>query len=155
MIQRIQSLYLLMTSLLSILFLNGSFLTFLNSSGTEITMNFNGIWESSVAGNPQMIRNLIPLSVIILIICILSFTAIFLFKKRKIQLKLTVSVILLAILFIGLMSFYAFWTTGKYQAKLVPGFKMFIPLLMLVFGILAYRGIRKDENLVKSYDRLR
>lgn len=155
MIQRIQSLYLLMTSLLSILFLNGSFLTFLNSSGTEITMNFNGIWESSVAGNPQMIRNLIPLSVIILIICILSFTAIFLFKKRKIQLKLTVSVILLAILFIGLMSFYAFWTTGKYQAKLVPGFKMFIPLLILVFGILAYRGIRKDENLVKSYDRLR
>jgi CHASE2 domain-containing sensor protein len=144
-----------MTSLLSILFLSGSFLTFLNSSGTEITMNFNGIWESSVAGNPQMIRNLIPLSVIILIICILSFTAIFLFKKRKIQLKLTVSVILLAILFIGLMSFYAFWTTGKYQAKLVPGFKMFIPLLMLVFGILAYRGIRKDENLVKSYDRLR
>lgn len=155
MIQRIQSLYLLMTSLLSILFLSGSFLTFLNSSGTEITMNFNGIRESSVAGNPQMIRNLIPLSVIILIICILSFIAIFLFKKRKIQLKLTVSVILLAILFIGLMSFYAFWTTGKYQAKLVPGFKMFIPLLMLVFGILAYRGIRKDENLVKSYDRLR
>lgn len=144
-----------MTSLLSILFLSGSFLTFLNSSGTEITMNFNGIRESSVAGNPQMIRNLIPLSVIILIICILSFIAIFLFKKRKIQLKLTVSVILLAILFIGLMSFYAFWTTGKYQAKLVPGFKMFIPLLMLVFGILAYRGIRKDENLVKSYDRLR
>lgn len=102
-----------------------------------------------------MIKSLIPLSVIILLICILSFAAIFLFKKRKIQLTLTVSIILLTILLIGLMLFYAFWTAGKYQEKLVPGFKMFIPLLMFVFGILAYRGIRKDENLVKSYDRLR
>ena len=155
MIQRIQSLFLLLTSLLSILFLSGSFLTFLNSSGTEITMNFRGILESSVAGNPQMIRSLIPLTVIMLIICLLSFAAFFLFKQRKIQLKLTLSLIILTILFIGMMLYYIFWVTGKYQTELVPGFKMFIPLLILVFGILAYLGIKKDENLVRSYDRLR
>ena len=102
-----------------------------------------------------MIRSLIPLSVIMLIICILSFAAIFLFKKRKIQLKFTVFVILLTIIFIGLILFYAFWITGKYKAEPVTGLKMLIPLLLLVFGILAYRGISKDENLVKSYDRLR
>jgi len=118
-------------------------------------MNFNGILESSVAGKSQMIRSLLPLLVIMLIICILSFAAIFLFKKRKIQLKLTVSVILLTILFIGLMLFYAYWTAGKYQLRPVIGFNTFIPLLILVFGILAYRGIRKDENLVRSNDRLR
>jgi hypothetical protein len=37
--------------------------------------------------------------------------------------------------------------------RLVPGYKMFIPLVMLVLETLA-QG-KKDENLVKSYDRLR
>jgi glucan phosphoethanolaminetransferase (alkaline phosphatase superfamily) len=118
-------------------------------------MNFKGIWQSDGTGNTEMIMNLIPFSVLIIMIFILSFAAIFLFKKRKIQLKFTASVILLTIILIGLMLYYASWITGKYQAVLVPGFKMFIPLLILVSGILAYMGIKKDENLVKSYDRLR
>lgn len=155
MIQRIQSLFLLLTSLLSLLFLNGSFLKFFNSSGSEIYMNFMGIWKSSAGSNPQIIKGLIPLSVIVLVICILSFSAIFLFKKRKLQLRLVFIVILLTIVFIGIMLYYLFWVTGKFQAELVPGFKMLIPLLILIFGILAYRGIKRDENLVKSYDRLR
>jgi hypothetical protein len=155
MIQRIQSLYLLLTSLLSLLFLNGRFLNFFNKSGSEIYMNIRGIWESSAEGNPQMIISLIPLSLIILLICILSFLAIFLFKKRKLQLRLAGTVIFLTIVFIGMTLYYLFWLTGSYQAELVPGFKMLIPLLILILGILAYMGIKKDEKLVKSYDRLR
>jgi len=155
MIQRIQSLYLLLTSLLSLLFLSGSYLKFFNTSGSEIYLNLKGIWQSSGTGNDEMIRSLIPQSGIMILIFILSMTALFLFKKRKIQLKLVGVIILLIILFIGLMLYHLFWITGKYQADLVPGYKMFIPLLILVFGILAYRGIKRDENLVRSYDRLR
>ena len=114
-----------------------------------------GIWESSAGGNPKIIKSLIPLSVIVLVISILSFTAIFLFKKRKLQLKLAVTVIILTIVFIGMALYYLFWVTGKFQAEPVPGFKMLIPLLILIFEILAYLGIKRDENLVKSYDRLR
>jgi hypothetical protein len=33
--------------------------------------------------------------------------------------------------------------------------KQIIPLLLTIFVYLAYRSIRKDEVLVKSYDRLR
>ena len=155
MIQRIQSLFLLLTSLLSLLFLNGKFLKFFNNSGTEIYMNFMGIWETQTGGNPQIINRVIPLSVIILLICILSFSAIFLFKNRKVQLRFVFIVILLTVIFIGMMLYYLFWVTGKFQAELVPGFKMLIPLLILISGILAYIGIKKDEKLVKSYDRLR
>jgi hypothetical protein len=32
---------------------------------------------------------------------------------------------------------------------------MALPFLQLIFSILAYRGIKKDDQLVKSYDRLR
>jgi glucan phosphoethanolaminetransferase (alkaline phosphatase superfamily) len=155
MIQRIQSLFLLLTSLLSLLFLNGSFLKFFNSSGTDIYMNFMGIWESPAGGNPQIIKSLIPLSVIVLLICILSFSAIFLFRNRKLQLKLAVAVIILTIVFIGITLYYLIWVTAQFHAEPVPGYKMLIPLLILISGTLAYRGIKKDENLVKSYDRLR
>jgi hypothetical protein len=118
-------------------------------------MNFMGIWESSAGGNPQIIKSLIPLSVIVLVICILSFSAIFLFKNRKLQLKLAVVVIILTVVFIAMTLYYLFWVTGKYDVELVPGFKMLIPLLIFISGILAYRGIKRDENLVRSYDRLR
>jgi len=155
MIQRIQSLYLLLTSLLPVLFLSGPFLEFFNSSGSSIHMNLRGIWETSSAGNPQMIRSLIPLSGIMIMISILSLTAIFLYKKRKIQMKLVGIVILFTIIFIGLMLYFFLWLSGKFQAELVPVYRMFIPLLILILGILAYLGIRKDENLVKSIDRLR
>ena len=118
-------------------------------------MNLKGIWLSSGTGNDEMIRSLIPLSGIMILIFLLSMTALFLFKKRKIQLKLVGVIILLITLFIGLMLYHLFWVTGKYQADLVPGYKIFLPLLILVFDILAYRAIKRDENLVRSYDRLR
>ncbi len=92
--------------------------------------------------------------VIMILIIILSVAAIFLFKKRKIQLKLAGVIILLTIIFIGLMLYYLFRLSGEFQAELVPVYRMFIPVLILIFGILAYLGIRKDENLVKSLDRL-
>jgi len=155
MIQRIQSLYLLLTSLLSVLFLSGTFLKFFNRSGSEYYMNYRGLWESGAAGNPQMINSLFPMSVIMVLIIILSVTAVFLFRKRKIQLKLTGAIVLLTTIFIGLMVYFIIRATGEFQAELVPVYRMFIPVLILIFGILAYLGIRKDENLVKSLDRLR
>lgn len=146
---------MLLTSLLSLLFLNGEFLKFFNSSGSEIYMNFRGIWESEASGNPHLISNLIPLTGIMILIIILSATAIFLFKKRKIQMKLAGTVIILTIIIIGLMLYLCFWISGKFQVELVPVYRMFIPVLILIFGVLAYLGIKRDENLVKSYERLR
>jgi amino acid permease len=141
--------------LLSILFLNGSFLKFFNNSGSEIFMNIRGIWQSGGEGAVSQIGNQIPLLVIIVLIAVISFTAIFFYRKRKIQLKMAIAIIFLAVVSIGLIVFYVFLMTSKHNAVLVPGIKMFIPFLILIFAILAYRGIRKDEALVKSYDRIR
>jgi hypothetical protein len=155
MIQRIQSLYLLLTSLLSILFLSGSFLTFLNNSGTEITVNYKGIWQSAGEGNVTLIGHQIVLTIVIILISIISLAAIFFYKNRQFQMKLTISVISFAAVSIALMVFYSFSIIRKYNVDILPGTKMFIPLLILIFGILAYLGIKKDINLIRSYDRLR
>ena len=155
MIQRIQSLYLLLTSLLAGLFLSGTFLKFFNKSGSEFLINIRGLWQSEAPGDPHMIKIVILVAAIMILIIIVSLAAIFLYKKRKIQMKLAGAVMLLAIFLIGLMLYGIFRVTGESGAKLVPVYRMFIPVLILIFGILAYMGIRKDENLVKSLDRLR
>jgi len=155
MIQRIQSFYLLMTTILPLLFLKGSFLKFINKTGSEILFKFNGIFRTNPDNGLMLIRQDMPLSLIIILITVLSLIAIFLYKERKIQLRITLATIILTVILIGLVIYYSYSVTDGFQAVLVPGFTMFIPLLILVFGILAYRGIKKDENLVRSYDRLR
>lgn len=155
MIQRIQSLYLLLTTLLSGLFLKGSFLKFINNTGSEITINFKGIYQTAGEKGIDLIEKMIPLSVIFILIPVLSILAILLFKNRKLQLKATMIVIILTILLIATAACTGISIIQSNQAALVPGVKMFVPLLILVFSILAYRRIKRDEDLVKSYDRLR
>jgi Ca2+/Na+ antiporter len=155
MIQRIQSLYLLLTSVLSALFLSGSFLRFFNNSGAKIVLNFDGIWQSALEGGRELIQGQILLSVIMILIVLISLTAIFLFKNRKLQMKLAKALIIISAASIFLIVFYAFLVSAKYQADIALCIRMFLPLLILLFSVLAFRGIRKDENLVKSYDRLR
>jgi len=155
MIQRIQSLYLLLTSLLTLLFLSGDFLKFFNKSGSEITMNLSGIWQSSGAGSQGLIQSQIPLSVIILLIAIISAAAIFFFRNRRLQMKLTIGLILLSSVLLLYLTLFAVLIINRYSVELVPVIRMIIPPLVLILSILAYRGIKNDENLVRSYDRLR
>jgi hypothetical protein len=155
MIQRIQSLYLSLTTLLSILFLHGSILSFINKSGALIKVTFIGITRDSGGQSSEIIEKLWPLSVIIIVIPVLSLLTIFLFKNRKIQLWLALSVIIFISGLIILSVLYSSIVITKYGADIVPGFRMVIPLIQLVFAILAYRGVKKDDLLIKSYDRLR
>lgn len=155
MIQRIQSLYLLLTTLLSLLFLKGSFLNFIDKSGSVIKITFGGIIRDTGEQGFELIKNLLPISAFIILIPAISLVTIFIFKNRKIQLWLALSVIILIVGFIFVSIFYSWFVITEYGAEIVPGFKMVIPVLILIFAILAYRGIRKDDNLVKSYDRLR
>jgi hypothetical protein len=155
MIQRIQSVYLLVTTFLSVLFLKGSFLTFFKESGTILILTFNGLYRITNGQQEQIEISLIPLSVLIILIIITSIISILIFKKRKIQLRFTRSLIYLIILFIIISSIYSLIIITRYGVNILPTIKMFIPFGMLVFSILANRGIKKDDDLVKSYERLR
>lgn len=155
MIQRIQSIYLLLTTLLSLLFLKGSFLNFVDKTGSVIKVTFNGIVRDTGGQGFEQIEKLLLLTVFMVLIPVLSLVTIFIFKNRKIQLWLALSLIILTCGFIVVSFYYSWFIITEYGAEIVPGFKMVIPLLMLVFAVLAYRGIRKDDRLIKSNDRLR
>jgi hypothetical protein len=155
MIQRIQSVYLFIMALLSSLLIPGSFLNFTEKTGSVIRVSFNEVVRYNAGKAIELIEKLMPLSILIVLIPVISLVTIFFFKKRKFQLLLSRFLILLAGILVIAYIHVSLRIVSKFDAGVLPGFKMILPVLILILSILAFRGIRKDENLVKSYDRLR
>jgi hypothetical protein len=139
MIQRIQSLWLLAAALCAALTFKYPFYTGNKQTGENVT-ELNQLLASSNFF-------LLILSAVLTAGCVVL---IFLYKNRKRQLWLTltafvISVINLIIYFSQIKKF----VTGTFALSAV--FVLLLPLLLA----LAARGIWKDEQLVKSLDRLR
>lgn len=155
MIQRIQSVYLVLTFLLSVLFLSSEFFSFSNSGGTKIILDFNGLWKAAGTDEPEPTGNHYFLTIVFILIGLASIIDIFLFKNRRRQLMLAKIIIGFTIVSVGLTIFYLIYIPALYDVALLPGFRILIPPAVLVLCLLAHRRIRKDEELVRSYDRLR
>jgi len=155
MIQRIQSVYLVLTFLLSVLFLSGEFFTFSNSGGTRIVMDFNGLWRSGGSAGLELTGNHYYLTIVFILIGLASFIDIFLYRKRRLQLLLAKILVFITAASAGLTIYYLIYLPGQYEVSLVPGYRIIIPPLVLVLCLLAHHGIRKDKELIRSYDRLR
>jgi hypothetical protein len=155
MIQRKQTAYLLLTILLSFLFLKGNNLNFIDKAGSVIKVTFSGLFRSTGGQGFEFIERFWPLSLIILLIPVISLITILLFKNRKTQLWFALSGIILATGFVLLSIYYIYIISLNYGTQIVPGYKMLIQILLLIFNCMAYSGIKNDDKLVKSYDRLR
>jgi hypothetical protein len=155
MIQRIQSIYLLLTTIASVLFLPSDFLRFTEKEGVKFIMSFKGVYKISGEQSLEQIGKMIPGSVISVVIPLISVLVIFLYKHRKLQIRLTFAIIILEFLLIALIIYYWSVYIKSCGTQLSPGFWMFIPFIIIALSFLAYLGIKKDENLMNSYDRLR
>ena len=87
---------------------------------------------------------------------LLALIALFLFKNRKLQLRLATFGIILSLALVGL----EVWQINSFRLEnsTLTGFYAWgalLPIAMFVFFIMAASGIRKDEKLIKSLDRLR
>jgi hypothetical protein len=155
MIQRIQSLFLFLTTLVSLIFLKGSYLSFINKTGSVINITFTGIMKSTDGQAFELIQNVMPITILIPVIAALSFSIIFFFKNRSLQLLLSKILIALITILILVSGYYSYIIISQMDGAIVPGIKMVLPVIMLILSVLAFRGIKKDDQLVKSYDRLR
>lgn len=88
--------------------------------------------------------------------CLLGFVTIFLYKNRKLQKNLAFLGILLSIAIIALEYFIVedFKTTQNFKTSAWK-FGAIMPGIMMIFFVLAYQGIRNDEKMIKSLERLR
>lgn len=151
MIQRIQTLFLFAVLVLSSLMLTGDLIRMDNGTGTLFTISLKGLGE---AGG-ETVQRLWPLSVILALIPLLTLTAIFLYKNRPLQMKITMAVLLLSLGVLILGAFYVIMFDRKIDVIVIWKVKVIFPLISAILAWMAYRSILKDELVVKSYDRLR
>jgi uncharacterized membrane protein len=72
------------------------------------------------------------------------------FKDRKLQMRLALAGLLLAIIILVL-----YFLEMKKLLSPTPALWVILPVATVVGYYMAFRGIRKDEKLVKSLDKLR
>jgi hypothetical protein len=94
----------------------------------------------------------LPLMILTVGVAIASIITIFLFKDRKLQLKIGITTLVISLLNI----FLYYWKTSSFvPTEWTFDLTIAIVIAIPVVLILALRGIYKDEQLVKSVDRLR
>lgn len=92
---------------------------------------------------------LFGLSTALTVISIISF------KKRQHQFVLNRLNMILNLILLGLFVFRSLNLSGETPVVSEKGIGMFLPIISIVFLVLANKAIKKDEDLVKSVDRLR
>lgn len=136
MIQRIQTIYLLLAAA------NSGGLIFL------VSLWVDGEGNEVVAMDENVYFGAFVTSAII------SIVAIFLYKNRQLQTVINRLNLMLNLILLGVFVYRALTMSGA-TAVAEKGIGMFIPILSIVLIVLANKAIRKDEQLVKSADRLR
>ena len=163
MIQRIQSIYLLVVLILSMVTLLSPVLE-LASADAYYELSVRGLERSTAAsaliagGEEQadVVEHAWMLTLISAIIPFITLITIWLYKHRQLQIRLTVFNSLLMLGYYGMYAFYLYYFKEKYAADAVhPLLPAVFPLVCIVLNVLAIRGIAKDDALVKSYERLR
>ena len=158
MIQRIQSLFLLLVALLGIVF---SFTPIIELIDYEnfFTMNAYYVFITEENSHKIVFKNM-GVGVLAGIITLLATYIIFLYKNRGLQLKLSKLILLLLALKLVAIFIYSEAATSRIttnEEHLLINYKIgiIIPILSLLFTYLAIHFIKKDDELVRSADRLR
>lgn len=147
MIQRKQTLWLLIVAILACLTFAFPFFTGISQKlydGLVDTAPQNSITELNALSN-------IVLLLVTASITIITLISIFLYKNRKQQRVLCFITLILSF---GLIFLYFYYKSQKYAGGNIALTSVFT-FLIPVFIVLAIRGINKDIYLLKSVDRLR
>lgn len=136
MIQRIQTIYLVIAAII----MGALFMWFPSVLGKEGSV--------IVDRNEPLIFGLIFVSIALAIISILSF------KKRQLQFVLNRLNIISNFVLLGVFVYRLLTLSGETIVS-EKGIGVLFPIISIVFLVLANKAIKKDEDLVKSVDRLR
>ena len=150
MIQRIQSLWLLLAAICALAALQFSFYSGNILDNEQLVLR--NLTAVGLTGNTNDVKtNVNAISLLLAAATgILSLVAIFMYANRKTQIRITLIALLLSL---GLAAYMFLLTTEFTEGKV--SLTAIFSLLPPVFLFLAWRGIYKDEKLVRSMDRLR
>ncbi|KAB7531409.1 DUF4293 family protein [Flagellimonas olearia] len=136
MIQRIQTFFLLVVALL-----------------TGVLPFFLNLWVT-VDGAEIYAQNEVLVSIVFYVSAVLAVVSILMYKNRQNQFVVNRLNMILNLFLLGFFVYRSLSLSGETQVS-EKGIGMLIPVFSIVFLVLANRAIKKDEDLVKSVDRLR
>ena len=137
MIQRIQTIYLLLAFVL-----------------TGILPFFIPLWTMTDGSAYFFMQNQVYV-VVLGLSTTLSLLSIVSYKKRQNQFVIDRLNIILNLILLGLFVYRSLNLSGETITVSEKGIGMFLPIVAIVLLVLANKAIKKDEDLVKSVDRLR
>src|SRR5690606_32252601 len=157
MIQRIQTVWLLLASGTLLLLFLFPYLQYFDNFGTAMAIKITGIYQGVSEGVIQT-ESFILQTIATVVTAIIPLITVFNFNNRKKQLQITyiniVIVFLLGIWFTSTANTAVGNVNKSIQLENIGLGALLVPLC-LVFLFLAVKGIRNDEKLIKSVDRLR
>ena len=157
MIQRLQTVYLAIAAIALTVAFFFPLITFINEGQIWFNVFLKGYQDYSAPKLEISSLTLLPLQIINALSIILAVSTIFLYKNRKLQMKLARLGIVLTLVLIALIFFYFANMLAKITST-APDFNqvgIYLLLIGLIMFVLANRGIMKDEKLVRAADRLR
>lgn len=151
--QRIQTLYLFLSGVTATLLLLFTLFTVTQSDPETIyAANFTGLIVSGWTSIKYF--NLVSF-VLTSLVTIISFVTIFLYKRRKLQIRLTIIGLLLMVAAIVAFGYMLWRQADLLQATTQIRFWIILPIINLLCQYLAMRNIIKDDILVRASNRLR
>lgn len=155
MIQRIQSLYMLIITLLSIVMIFNPVAGLYNDiMGIQYELTFKGLMQINI-NTESFLVNSWALTAINTAIPVLSVLIILLFKNRLLQIRLSFINIVLMAGYYGILFIYL-WQFGKQlDAQWFLNVIASFPLISIILNFMAIRAIGKDIALLKSLNRIR
>ena len=136
MLQRIQTIYLIISALL----IAALYTWYPKLTGTDGSV--------IIERNEPLVLALLIGTVVLILISIMNF------KKRKLQFVLNRLSIILNFVLLGVFVYRSLNLPGETLVS-EKGIGVLFPVISIVFLVLANKAILRDENLVKSVDRLR
>ncbi|HEY1039244.1 MAG TPA: DUF4293 domain-containing protein [Bacteroidia bacterium] len=147
MIQRIQSVFLLLVAIIAaLLFVFPAEIYVSTSETISYTLLPFGVKE----GTSPIIYGLFATNIALIG---MAFMAIFQYKNRRKQLKTSRLLMLLSAMQVSLMFVFSLYNAEGYVKSYT--WAAYLPLGTIVFALLAGIFIKKDEELVRSADRIR
>lgn len=157
MIQRIQSIFLALVFLLGMVLFVSPVLSFTSYENTYVMNAYHTI---NSVDNTVVSKN-IGIGAMQGLVALLALVSVFLYKKRQLQIKLCKLNILLVAIQIAAIVLYidvakeTVSPTSPNDVLIGIKYGAIFPILSLIFLYLSIRFIKKDEDLVRSADRLR
>lgn len=164
MIQRLQTLYLLIVFILCVVSLFSTIGGY-NMGGESIAVfsnfsfnTFDNAFNNVHAYGPW------ALGIVQIAVALISLYTILMFNKRILQMRLTTFNIILLCGYLVAYTFFA-WIYQLKLEEVAPAGELKVsfqvrltaiyPLVSVILCVLAFKGIRKDEKLVRSLERIR